>query len=118
MENIKLVKWTFETRFSFHEGLFTIEAKYLDWIKGKHITAWFGEIEGKYSEVDYVFDEEDFKVIDCSDNFAEEFESLLGNIGLNPFLAQGKIKDAFEDIDEYIDLNIKTQLDKLYEENI
>lgn len=112
----KLVKWTLNSYYSFHEGMFTIDESYLEFIKDKKITAWFGEIEGKHSEVDYEFDKEDFKIVKCSEEFINEFETIIGEIGLNPFYAFGEIQNAFEDIDDYVDLTIKDQIDKLNEE--
>ena len=112
-----LVRWELNSYYSFHEALFTIESKYLDWIKDKKVIANFGEIEGRYSEVYYEFDIEDFTIINCSENFISDFKKFVGDIGLNPFESYGIIKNSFENINEYIDITIKEQLDKIHEEN-
>lgn len=107
---MKLIKWMYMGNYSCHEGLFVIEPKYLEWIKGK-------EIEGRWSEVEYEFSSEDFEIINCSDDFLKEFINLNCEVGINPFLSYGKVKNTFEEFEDYISVTIKEQLDKIYEEN-
>ena len=115
---MKLIKWKYMGNYSCHEGLFVIEPKYLEWIKDKEIVADLGEIEGRWSEVEYEFSSEDFEIINCSDDFLKEFINLNCETGINPFLSYGEVKKTFEEFEDYISITIKEQLDKIYEENI
>lgn len=76
--------WKFEVfLYSFHEGIFLATQEDIDSIIGKEI--YFGELEGKHSDVSLVMEASMFTKLDVSDKFLGEFKKhreLL--VGVNP----------------------------------
>lgn len=78
----KLYKYKIGLYDSFDEGLFVSTDKEIEKYLGTEI--YWGEIDGKHSEIVGVFEKGDLEVVSESEDFIEKFEKYIGSFGYNP----------------------------------
>jgi predicted ATP-grasp superfamily ATP-dependent carboligase len=78
----KLYKYSVGLYDSFDGGLFVSTDEEIKKYLGTEI--YWGEIDGKHSEVVSIFEEGDLEVVSINQEFIEFFESGIGSFGYNP----------------------------------
>lgn len=81
-KNKKLFKYTIGLYDSFDEGLFVSTDEEIEKYLGTEI--YWGEIDGKHSEIVSVFEKEDLEVASINEEFIDLFERAIGSFGYNP----------------------------------
>jgi hypothetical protein len=80
MENLVMLKLDFGLRNAFGEEIIVLTQAQYDTLNNNIGTEiYIGEWEGKHSEVSGTIEKEDFKVIECSQEFKIEFLKLFKN---------------------------------------
>ena len=72
-------------RYFDYNGIVIVTQEQLDYAINNKLTVYFGEIAGKYSEVYYTFDKDDFEIITDDVEKIEWVEKNLRYVGYNPF---------------------------------
>jgi hypothetical protein len=78
----KLYEFSWHLNYAFVGGLFVADQKDVDNAIGKML--YFGEVEGKHSEIYGALEAEEISVISEDQEFVEKFEQLVGEFGYNP----------------------------------
>lgn len=80
MKDLVMVRLDFGLRDAFGEEIIVLtKEEYQELLNGVGTEIYIGEYEGKHSEVRGDLEARDFKIIDCSDEFKNEFLKLFPN---------------------------------------
>lgn len=96
MEDLVMVRLDFGLRDAFGKQIIVLKKEeYEELVNGIGTEIYIGEYEGKHSEVAGKMESNDFKILECSNEFKNEFLQLFPNgFGLHIYSA---FKDALEE---------------------